>query len=421
MILRERKFHNHMVNLKRNSADFDSDIFDNGRISEAKAVKNIVKIGGMTMSKRGENIYLRKDGRWEGRIRISAPEKRLLSVYGKSYREVKEKLRDEKGRLAGNDGKESVGTEVFRWLTFKEKTLKASSVAKYRNLAKKHILPLLGNMKVSSLREETLMSFLRKVCEGQTNGNRSLSQKTVRDILMILKNSLCLSGKFVFPQIAVGTIPHAERRKKIRILSVAEQKKLEAGLLSSPDGRKAGLLLCLYAGLRIGEICALKWENIDLQEKILTVTSTLQRLQLSEAKDGKRTAVILSTPKSAESNRIVPIADFLIPILRKLKPKSSACYLLSGAEKYIEPRCYENYYKKILSEGGVPHCNFHALRHTFATRCIESGVDVKALSEMLGHSTVKLTLDRYVHPTIRTKQACINRMALSRQKQWSGT
>ncbi len=371
------------------------------------------------MSKRGENIYKRKDGRWEGRFRLADDTKKMISVYGKSYREVKEKIRLQKANAERSDCKERVSDGISRWLLFKEKGLKASSVAKYRNLAAKHILPLIGDVRISSLQGETLTRFTRTVTEGGTNRETPLSSKTVRDIFMVLRNAVRFAGGSALPEMTGGTSARGEKRKKIRIFSASEQQNLEKTLLSEVDGKKAGLLLCLYTGLRIGEICALRWENINLHEKTLTVSSTLQRLQLSRPTDGKRTAVIVSAPKSAESNRIVPIADFLVPLLRRLKPKMPSAYLLSGTVKSVEPRCYENFYKKLLKKSGVPYCNFHTLRHTFATRCIESGVDVKALSEMLGHSTIKLTLDRYVHPTMDTKQNSINRMALSRQISWS--
>lgn len=371
------------------------------------------------MSRRGENIYKRKDGRWEGRIRVATGTKKLLSVYGKSYREVKEKMRLRKADVQRTEDKESVSDGISRWLAFKEKRLKASSVAKYRNLAGKHILPLLGSRRILSLQGDVISRFAHAVTEGDTNHATPLSPKTVRDIFMILRNAVRFAGGPALPETDAEFTARGEKRRRIRIFTLKEQQQLEESLFRETDGRKVGLLLCLYAGLRIGEVCALRWEDVRLYEKALTVSSTLQRLQLPEPAGGKRTAVVLSTPKSAESRRVVPIADFLLPLLKKLKPKDPAVYLLSGTMKSIEPRCYANYYKKILKESGVPYCNFHTLRHTFATRCIESGVDIKSLCEMLGHSTVKLTLDRYVHPTMDTKQSGINRMALSRQHLWS--
>ena len=371
------------------------------------------------MSRRGENIYKRKDGRWEGRIRSSAPEKKRISVYGRSYQEVKEKMQRQRACPRTDLPLETVGNAIFRWLAFKENTLKASSVAKYRNLSQKHIVPLLGGKKIPSLQRDTLAEFVRRVSTGETNHGAPLSAKSVRDILMILKDAVRFVGGTRLPGVEGQVLPRAETKKKIRVFSVAEQQKIETLLLSDPDGKKIGLLLGLYAGLRIGEICALRWENIDLREGTISVTRTLQRLQLPSPEGGRRTAVIESAPKSAESNRMIPIADFLIPYLKKLKPKCETHYFLSGEEKCIEPRCYENFYKKTLSLCGVPYCNFHVLRHTFATRCIESDVDIKALSEMLGHSTVKLTLDRYVHPTMATKQKSILRLSLSRRDMWS--
>ncbi len=198
------------------------------------------------------------------------------------------------------------------------------------------------------------------------------------------------------------------------MLTDAEQYRLERYLLADTDERKLGLLLCLYAGLRIGEICAMRWKSIDLCEKTLSVNATMQRIQLADAQDGKRTAVIETAPKSGDSCRTVPIADFLIDRLREKNHFAPDSYFLTGSERYIEPRSYENFYKSALSASGIAKNNFHTLRHTFATRCIESGVDIKTMSELIGHSTVKMTLDFYVHPTMDTKKNGINRMALSR-------
>lgn len=367
------------------------------------------------MSKRGENIYKRKDGRWEGRILIHAPDSKRISVYGKTYREVRDRMQEKKllPGIVHCPKRVSEATEV--WLASRERLLKPSSVAKYRNLVQRHILPLLGKLRICDLDRGTVSGFVRALSCGQTGSGVQLTRKTVRDVLMILEKSVRFAGELSFSVEKNELSGKTGGGKRITVLSEQEQKRLEEQLLTDTDEKKLGLLLCLYAGLRIGEICAMRWECIDLCEKTLSVNVTMQRLQIAGAGTGQRTGVIESSPKSEDSRRTVPIADFLIEQLLKRKPRLQSAYLLTGSEQYIEPRSYENYYKRVLSAAGIPVCNFHTLRHTFATRCIESGADAKTVSVLLGHSTVRMTLDRYVHPTMNAKQASINRMAMSRQ------
>lgn len=367
------------------------------------------------MSKRGENIYKRKDGRWEGRILIHAPDSKRISVYGKTYREVRDRMQEKKllPGIVHCPKRVSEATEV--WLASRERLLKPSSVAKYRNLVQRHILPLLGKLRICDLDRNTVSGFVRALSCGQTGSGVQLTRKTVRDVLMILEKSVRFAGELSFSVEKNELSGKTGGGKRITVLSEQEQKRLEEQLLTDTDEKKLGLLLCLYAGLRIGEICAMRWECIDLCEKTLSVNVTMQRLQIAGAATGQRTGVIESSPKSEDSRRTVPIADFLIEQLLKRKPRLQSAYLLTGSEQYIEPRSYENYYKRVLSAAGIPICNFHTLRHTFATRCIESGADAKTVSVLLGHSTVRMTLDRYVHPTMNAKQASINRMAMSRQ------
>lgn len=367
------------------------------------------------MSKRGENIYKRKDGRWEGRILIHAPDSKRISVYGKTYREVRDRMQEKKLLPGIVHCPKRVSEAAEVWLASRERLLKPSSVAKYRNLVQRHILPLLGKLRICDLDRNTVSGFVRALSCGQTGSGVQLTRKTVRDVLMILEKSVRFAGELSFSVEKNELSGKTGGGKRITVLSEQEQKRLEEQLLTDTDEKKLGLLLCLYAGLRIGEICAMRWECIDLCEKTLSVNVTMQRLQIAGAGTGQRTGVIESSPKSEDSRRTVPIADFLIEQLLKRKPRLQSAYLLTGSEQYIEPRSYENYYKRVLSAAGIPICNFNTLRHTFATRCIESGADAKTVSVLLGHSTVRMTLDRYVHPTMNAKQASINRMAMSRQ------
>ena len=175
------------------------------------------------------------------------------------------------------------------------------------------------------------------------------------------------------------------------------------------DLRKLGILICLYTGLRIGEICALKWKNINLDDGTIRITSTIQRIQTFDSL--QKTQVLESCPKSQCSIRTIPLPESLIELMRPYSVDNSGAYILTGLDNcFIEPRLYEYIFDKYISEAGIPTVNFHTLRHTFATRCVELDFDIKSLSEILGHANTKITLDRYVHPSIERKRIQMNRL-----------
>lgn len=172
-----------------------------------------------------------------------------------------------------------------------------------------------------------------------------------------------------------------------------------------------GIYFCLYTGLRIGELCALQWKNIDLENKKIYIKKTLVRIKNPDMTSKKKTIIIIDEPKSLTSIREIPIPDFIIPMLKKISFNITPdTFLISGNEKCIETRTFFNKYKKILKKINIDSYNFHALRHTFATRCIENGCDSKTLSEILGHSSVKITLERYVHPNYENKVIMMNQL-----------
>ena len=178
--------------------------------------------------------------------------------------------------------------------------------------------------------------------------------------------------------------------------------RLEHYLLQSNDLTKYGILLALYSGMRIGEICALKWSNINLKSGTVSVCQTLQRLQDRENKG--KTKIYISEPKTQSSKRIIPIPDFLTELLKTIQPQNNHTFLLTGTKSPIEPKTLENAFKRCLKKCNIPRINFHILRHTFATRCVELGFDMKSLSEILGHASMGTTLSIYAHPTLECKR-----------------
>ena len=186
-----------------------------------------------------------------------------------------------------------------------------------------------------------------------------------------------------------------------------ERKRLESYLLHNQNNTNISVLLCLFTGLRVGELCGLKWSDIDFQNGAVSVCRTVQRIN----KHGK-SEVAIGSPKSKSSVRIVPIPDFLLAIL-KAKRKGDDFYIITGTSKPTEPRTMQNRFKSILKTCGIRNVNFHLLRHTYATICIENGFDPKTLSELLGHADASITLNRYVHSSMQMKKNYVSRLQLT--------
>ena len=192
------------------------------------------------------------------------------------------------------------------------------------------------------------------------------------------------------------------------MLSSRNQEILSSYLCRNLTYRNLGLLICMYTGIRLGEACALTWEDVAIKEGFIYINKTMQRIQKEH--DGKKTMVIVAEPKTESAIRTIPLPGQLLQIIKSSKlPKTG--YLLTGSfEKYIEPRNYQYYFQKVLRQCGIPKTNFHTLRHTFATRCVELGFDIKTLSEILGHSSINITLNRYVHPSFDLKKQNMNKI-----------
>ena len=373
------------------------------------------------MPKKGENIYKRKDGRWEGRYikgYLADGKAKYAYVYGKTYSEVKQKLIDD--RIALTQGKETRRCQtkyrdiLHDWLAMSRMRIKESTYSRYVHLSETHILPRLGGLTLDQLTTQTIerhISFL--LSEGRVDGSGGLAPKTASDILTIIKGSIdyarC-SGYQINCYLDRLTIKKPQI--DMRVLSAEEQQKLLAGLLYATDLPKLGVLLCLYTGMRIGEVCALRWENIDFSEGVLSVRETLQRIQDTDDNNCRKTKIVITEPKSKNSIRVIPLPVSLTDIVCQFKSAPKA-YLLTGrTDKFMEPRTLQYRFEKYISESGLCNVNYHALRHTFATRCIELGFDVKTLSEILGHTNVNITLNRYVHSSIDTKRANMQRIQL---------
>lgn len=278
------------------------------------------------MSKRGENIYKRKDGRWEGRYLKS--NSKYGYIYGKSYKETKEKLNSAKVSTEKQNDKTKLTVLCDNWLAYKEQYIKESSFVKYKNISEKYVKSYFNKISVHKIDEHITEAFAKSLIV------KGYSAKTIKITLSVLESV------FLYSKIDVSfkrfITPKAQ--KEIHILSNNDCFKFEKYLLKGQDTYKIGILLSLYAGIRIGELCALKWENIDLNVGIMKINSTLQRIQDFKGTPGKKTKIVITEPKTPSAKRTIPLPNFIIKKLKAINPKNGSAFLLTGTEsiyKYI--------------------------------------------------------------------------------------
>lgn len=376
--------------------------------------------GGGVIARRGENIRQRKDGRFEARYKVGYKidgSPIYKSVYGKTYTAVKEKRM--KAIQKGNE-KNKQGTTItvqdvsIRWLETKKTQIKQSTYVKYYDTVYNHIVPKIGNIKLKKIMQSIIDEYIREL---NTNGRKDkkggLSAKSIKEIIGVFKQILQYAKKeydFYFPDFEY-CLPKSKTHE-IQTLTHEEQERFTTYLIQNIDRINLGLLICLLTGLRIGEVCALKYENIDKGKKCIKIKKTLQRIRNTEPNAIQKTIVIIEDPKSTASTREVPIKEFLLNQINRFKGSDNDFLLTGSTRKYIEPRTLQNRFKQVLREVKIKEVNYHALRHTFATNAIESGCDPKTLSELLGHSDIQLTLRTYVHSSYELKQRNIENMPI---------
>ena len=343
------------------------------------------------MARRGENIYKRKDGRYEGRY-IKYYDISGKAVYGyvysRSYTEVKELLTKYKAERPARQSKNTVLSEWLKnWLN-SQGTLKPTTKQIYKSHIDNNINPGLGKIPLKKLNRDILQGFVNSL---------NLSASTVKSIFSILKSALSSAEDNGLILNIWDKVKLPKKEKNIvQILTVTQQKRLESVLSSPVD---VGIWICLYTGLRIGEVCALKWTDINFETLTLTVNSTQARTE---------NGIEIIAPKSKSSKREIPIP---VIITNKLKEIPQGCeYVLSKNNKPVDIRTYRRHFKKLLQKASLPDIKYHALRHTFSTRALEVGMDYKTLSEILGHSSVGITLDLYAHSLKEHKRNEMNKL-----------
>lgn len=369
-------------------------------------------------------IRQRKDGRWEGLYTVNYKRK---SVYGKTKEEVRKKLNKIQNELDSGLYTEKSNITFGAWLDewlciYVKPTVKLSTYGSYEGYIRNHIKPELGKTKLKDLRADMLQKFInQKLSEGRcdkvkdkdTNNlvikKGGLSEKTIKNMYNMIHSSLKQAYKngLVYQNVSeLITLPK-QKRNEMCVLSVKEQQALQKAVQGERLG--VGIILTLFTGLRLGELLGLKFDDIDFKAKTVTIRRTLNRLKVFDNAD-KKTDIVIGEPKTNKAKRVIPLQDFLIPLLEEHKIRITKEKLRAGNlynyegfimcnefGKYIEPRTYQDFFKKMLKKAAIQNTNFHTLRHTFATRALENGFDVKVLAEILGHADASTTLNKYAH------------------------
>ena len=293
---------------------------------------------------------------------------------------------------------------VALWQADKKQYVKRSTYSAYSLLIANHLLPAFTG--INDVTEILVQDFVFTKLE------QGLSQKSIKDILIVLKMVLrygVKQGYLEHREIDVK-FPTERERQDVEVLSRNNQKRIMEYVQSHFTFMNLGIYICLCTGLRIGEVCALVWNDIDVENGVINISKTIQRIYVIEG-GKKHTEVIIDTPKSKNSIREIPIAKDLLKMIKPFKKVvNGSFYVLTNSDLPTEPRTYRNYYKRLMEQLNMPKLKFHGLRHSFATRCIESKCDYKTVSVLLGHSNISTTLNLYVHPNMEQKKKCVEQM-----------
>lgn len=369
------------------------------------------------MPRRGENIYKRKDGRYEGRYVIGKNERgqtKFGYIYGRKYTDVHNRLLLKKAEYLPNHSNCQLSTRITlqdwmkQWLASEVvHSVKASSYQTYLSQIQNHIYPVLGRCYLHLLTPEHINNFRIRL---QKN---NLTQTTMKGIYRLLYSALrsAVENDLLLHNPCDKVHHHFAVPAKQRVLTIKEQQLV---LDNAYKLDNLPVIFALHTGMRIGELCSLKWSDIDLDRRTVCVSRTVQRIRLSEQQAScKKTSLWVSTPKSVHSLRTIPLSDDLIKRLRQRNQNHAGqLFVLTATEKPLDPRTLQRHFKDFVNSLNLENVHFHTLRHSFATRLIELGTDVKTVSVLLGHSSVKTTLDYYVHSLLTQQRLAINKLSV---------
>lgn len=368
------------------------------------------------MSKKGENIFKRKDGRWEARyVKGYTISGKIIYgfCYGRTYKEAKTKVFEKRMELYAQGDHLSGGDRPFfaffgaEWLKYQREKVRDSTYIKYENILNKQILPFFGEKALPEICTPMVDEFRMELLDG-----RGLAPKTVKDILAEFNMILKFAAKRRPGDVRDIEINYPKMpRSEIRVLNLEEQRRLIDYLKRDMDACKFGTLLALLTGMRIGELCALRWSNISLADRTIRVDATMQRLRNLDATSDRKTLVAIGSPKSDTSARLIPMSDSAFELCAAYPLRRASGFVLTGTERYMEPRALQRHMERYARDCDLAGVHFHTLRHTFATRCVEAGFELKSLSEVLGHANTTITLERYVHSSLELKRRNMNKLS----------
>lgn len=291
------------------------------------------------------------------------------------------------------------------WLeNYVRPSVKVRTYERYKLIIEQHIRDKIGNIELDGLSPLALQSFITELLQsGNNRTGKGLSSNSVNAVISVIQSSLKAAHMLgLTKEYTADKLKRPKLKEKpVECFTLAEQKQIEQAILNGKKDKLYGILLCLYSGLRIGELIALQWMDIDLAKGILTVSKSCH-----DSKDG----LIIDEPKTQSSRRMIPLPKQLLPILKGIKEKSNSPFVVSANGKPVSVRSYQRSFELLLKRLHIPHKGFHSLRHTFATRALECGMDVKTLSEILGHKNSTVTLNRYAHSLMEHKQDMMNRL-----------
>lgn len=374
----------------------------------------MVNTKGEIMARKGENIRKRKDGRWEARyIKGRKPDGSIQYgyVYAQKYSDAKQKrneamlrAKQEKKIISKPSAHPDLNQLFDEWKMEVRHTVKDSSYFFYETMLECHIRPYFGEVLVEKLTGRIVQSFIdKKVSE-------NLSATYIHSIMVLFQSIMKFANHKEYWNIPIFTLQYPKIKKTpLEIFTLQEWNLLQTYLKKQSDDFSFGIFLCMFTGLRIGELSGLKWKDFDSENGQILIRRTVYRMK-NEKYDAKqntaKTIVCITIPKTHSSIRNIPLPPFLLKELFKYQ-KEDNTFLLTGTSHCMEPRSIQKKYKKLLKCCGLRYLNFHSLRHSFATIGIQKGFDYKTLSEILGHASVNTTLNTYVHSSMERKRECI--------------
>ena len=296
------------------------------------------------------------------------------------------------------------------WLTnYVKPSAKDKTYGRYSDIINHHLCPNLGEYELNDLTPIMVQRFITELTlNGNLKTGKGLSANSVNSIITVIQGSMSTAHLLGFTDVyEMNKLKRPKtKEKQVECFSPSEQKIIEQAVLADRRDKMKGIIICLYTGLRIGELLALEWSDIDFAKAELHVTKTCHD---SKNKNGTFCR-ITDAPKTENSRRVIPLPKQLLPMLKEMKKRSSSELVITENEKILSVRSYQRSFELLLKKNGIPHRGFHAIRHTFATRAIECGMDIKSLSEILGHKNATVTLNRYVHSLMEHKRSMMDKL-----------